>query len=125
MKKKEFIDKLNQVQDLMKKEKYRDALLLLDKLKTVEKSMDFDYNLTHKLYQLDSNTQSLYNQQIILNNLQKMSKKQRSISFNELCRIIKEKNNLILPNDIVRREIELLILRNLLDCKIEGDKIII
>ena len=125
MKKKEFIDKLNQVQDLMKKEKYKDALLLLDKLKTVEKSMDFDYNLTHKLYQLDSNTQSLNNQQIILNNIQKMSKKQRSISFNELYQIIKEKDNLILPIDILRREIELLILRNLLDCKIEGDKIII
>ena len=125
MKKQEFIDKLNQVQDLMKKEKYRDALLLLDKLKTVEKSMDFDYNLTHKLYQLDSNTQSLNNQQIILNNIQKMSKKQSSISFNELYQIIKEKDNLILPIDILRREIELLILRNLLECKIEGDKIII
>ena len=125
MKKQEFIDKLNQVQDLMKKEKYKDALLLLDKLKTVEKSMDFDYNLTHKLYQLDSNTQSLNNQQIILNNIQKMSKKQSSISFNELYQIIKEKDNLILPIDILRREIELLILRNLLECKIEGDKIII
>jgi hypothetical protein len=125
MKNQEFIEQLNQVQDLMNKEKYKDALILLEKLKMLEKTEDFEYSLAHRLYQLDSNTQSLYNQQTILNNLQKISKKGKSISFDELNKIIKENNDLDLSNDILRREIELLILRDFLNCKIERDKIII
>jgi hypothetical protein len=123
VKNQKFDDQLNQVQDLMNKEKYKEALLLLDKLKMIEKTMDYDYNLTHKLYQLDSNTKSLYNQQIILNNLKKVSKQQHIITFHELKEVIKEKDGLDLPNEILRREIELLILRSLLDCRIEGNKL--
>ena len=62
----EFIDKLNEVQELMLKEDYNNAIIILDKLKAIDKQNEFNYNLTHKLYQLDSNVRSLYNQQLIL-----------------------------------------------------------
>ena len=71
----EFIKNLNQVQNLLSQEKYQDAITLLATLKKKEKDGDFDYNLTHKLYQLDSNAKSLMNQHIlseILNNLSKI-----------------------------------------------------
>ena len=51
----DFIKDLNDAQELMRNEKYKEALLLLGKLKEADKAGDFDYNLTHKLYQLISN----------------------------------------------------------------------
>ena len=62
----EFTKQLMEVQELMKTEKYAEALVILSKLKDIEKKGDFDYSLTHKLYQLDSNCHSLYNQEKIL-----------------------------------------------------------
>ncbi|MCJ7650443.1 MAG: hypothetical protein MUP85_17680, partial [Candidatus Lokiarchaeota archaeon] len=74
MKPNEFANRLNEVQELMAKEKYKEALVLLEGLKDLDKTSNFDYNLTHKLYQLDSNTRSLYNQQIILERLNSINK---------------------------------------------------
>ncbi|MFX1304833.1 MAG: hypothetical protein ACFFBV_13060 [Promethearchaeota archaeon] len=121
---KEFINQLNEVQKLMNLEEYKEAIMLLDKLKEIEKNSNLNYDITHKLYQLDSNSHSLYNQQIILKNINSLSNRRESISFQELNRILEESNELKLSNDILRREIEILILRNLLFCKIEGDSII-
>jgi hypothetical protein len=49
MKTQEFINQLNIVQELMLKEEYKKAILILDKLKAFEKEGNFNYNLTHKL----------------------------------------------------------------------------
>ena len=89
-------------------------------MKEADKAGNFDYNLTHKLYQLISNSQSLYNQQKVLSTIQKISHKQKSISFQKLKDILKEQENLDLDEQVLRREVEILILRSLLKCKIEG-----
>jgi hypothetical protein len=122
---KEFITQLNNIQELMQNENYKQAIILLEKLKELDKNADFDYNLSHKLYQLDSNTRSLYNQQIILTNIKELSNKYRSIRFQELNQILRANNELNLTDDILRREIELLILRNQLHGKIEKDSIVL
>lgn len=119
-----FIKQLNEVQDLMQQEKYQEAVILIEKLKEFEKKNNYDYNLTHRLYQLDSNAHSLYNQQVIHHIINDLSKRYDSISFQELNRVLKEKKELNLSNDILQREIEILILRSLISCKIDGEKLI-
>jgi len=120
----EFIKQLNKVQDLMKNEQYEEAAVLLEELKEIEKSEDFGYNLTHRLYQLDSNLRSLYNQQLLLKHIITISKKQKSITFSELNAILKKDKIIDIDDSILGREIELLILRGHLSSKIEGSKII-
>ena len=119
-----FIKQLNEVQDLMQQEKYQEAVILIEKLKEFEKKNNYDYNLTHRLYQLDSNAHSLYNQQVILHIINDLSNRYDSISFQELNQVLREKNKLNLSNDILQREIEILILRNLISCRIDGEKLI-
>lgn len=121
MDEKEFVKQLNKAQDLMIQEKYNESINLVEELKEVENKSDFNYNLTHRLYQLDSNIHSLYNQQVILNHINDIFRKQESISFQEINLLIKKSTKLDLSDDILRREIELLILRNLLNCEIDGD----
>ncbi len=121
MDEKEFVEQLNKAQDLMIQEKYNEAINLIEEIKEIEKNSDFNYNLTHRLYQLDSNIHSLFNQQVILNHINEISKKQGSISFQEINLLIKKSTKLDLSDDILRREIELLILRNLLNCEIDGN----
>ena len=124
MEPKEFIDELNKVQDLLSQEKYSEAISLLENLKEIEKQSNFNYNLTHKLYQLDSNTLSLYNQKKILDIISNLSQKQNAITFAELQKKLKEVDDIALDETILRREIEILILRELILCNIEGDKLI-
>ncbi|MFX1378879.1 MAG: hypothetical protein ACFFA4_07260 [Promethearchaeota archaeon] len=121
----EFMKHLNKIQELMEREDYKKAINLIEKLKKVEKEAEFGYNLTHRLYQLDSNSHSLYNQQIILVYVKDLSKKKNTISFQELNQIVAAKKEITLSEDILRREIELLILRNQLPWKIEKDTIIL
>ncbi|UCC18350.1 MAG: hypothetical protein JSV62_09555 [Promethearchaeota archaeon] len=121
---KQFIDKLNKIQKLMNLKKYKEAIILIEQLKELEKRGNFGYNLTHRLYQMDSNSHSLYNQQLLLKFLNELSKLNKSISFQELAEKIHKNYELNLKDDILRREIELLILRNQLKCRIEGDKLI-
>jgi len=120
----DFIKQLNQVQELMQKENYKEAISIIEKLKEIETESDYNYNLTHRLYQLDSNARSLFNQQKILEIINELSSKYDSISFQELNQVLREKNKLNLSNDILQREIEILILRNLISCKIDGEKLI-
>ena len=117
----DFVRDLNEAQELMRNEKYQDALILLGKLKEADKAGDFDYNLTHKLYQLISNSQSLYNQQIVLKSLKEISQKRKSISFNELKEILNKQENLEIDELVLRREVEILILRSLLEVRLEGN----
>ena len=124
MQPKEFIDELNKVQDLLSQEKYSEAISLLENLKQIEKQDNFNYNLTHKLYQLDSNALSLYNQQKILDLISNLSQKQNVITFAELQKKLKKVDDIALDEAILRREIEILILRELITCNIEGDKLI-
>ena len=125
METKEIVKQLNIVRELMKEEKYDDAITLINKLKDLDKNNDFDYTFTHQLYQLDSNARSLFNQQIILKQIQEISSNQTSITFNNLNQLLKQKTELNLSNDILRREIEILILRNQLICKLDGENIIL
>jgi len=120
----DFVRDLNDAQELMRNEKYQEALILLGKLKEADKAGSFDYNLTHKLYQLISNSQSLYNQQRVLRVIKRISRKQKSISFIDLKEILNKQENVELDELILRREVEILILRSLLECKIEGSDLV-
>jgi len=120
----DFARDLTDAQELMRKEKYIEALVILNKLKDADKAGDFDYNLTHKLYQLISNSQSLYNQQRVLSVIKKISLEQKSISFIALNEILKKQENVELDELILRREVEILILRSLLDIKIDGNDLV-
>ncbi len=120
----DFVRDLNEVQELMRNERYLEALIILDKLREAEKVGNFDYNLTHKLYQLISNSQSLYNQQRVLSVIKKISRKQKSISFIDLKEILNKQENVELDELILKREVEILILRSLLECKIEGNNLV-
>ena len=121
MKPNEFADRLNEVQELMAKENYNEALVLLENLKKLDKTSDFDYNLTHKLYQLDSNIRSLYNQQIILNRLNSINKEKIMISVAEFNETLKLKDNLFLEEPILRRELEILVLRGIVSIEFKGN----
>ena len=121
----EFVKKLSEVQDLMQAEKYKEAIKILDNLKEIEKQGDFDYNLTHKLYQLISNTHSLYNQEVILNTLNN-NLSEKTVSFDSLLELVNKHDDIELKKDILRREIELLILRGKLnDVRIEKENLIL
>lgn len=124
MDKQDFIKKLDDAQELMKNEKYKEAIILLESVRKIEKENgDFDYSLTHRLYQLISNSNSLYNQEIILEQIKKISIKENSITIHELHKSLK-KNDFKIEESVLGKELELLILRGLLPCKKEGDKII-
>ncbi|TFG17844.1 MAG: hypothetical protein EU531_01960 [Promethearchaeota archaeon] len=121
----DFIEKLNEVQELMLKEDYKKAIIILDKLKTIDKQSDFNYNLTHKLYQLDSNVHSLYNQQLILKFIFSLSNKKKEIFFEELLELLKKEESLEIDIGTLKREIEILVLRSLLTCRVEEDKLVL
>lgn len=121
MDRQDFIKQLANVSDLMVKEKYQEALVILEKLKEIEKKGDFDYNLTHKLYQLDSNTRSLYNQEVILNQINALATKQTIIPLKKLHDLIKD--DLQIDESMLRREIELLILRDKIQIQINGNEL--
>jgi len=112
---------LADISDLMAEEKYQDALILIEKLKEIEKKGDFDYNLTHKLYQLDSNVRSLFNQEVIHNLINTLAAKQTSISFKKLHEFIKDDLNI--DENTLRKEIELLILRDKIKSQIDGNEL--
>jgi len=120
----DFAKDLNDAQELMRNERYQEALVILGKLKEADKAGNFDYNLTHKLYQLISNSQSLFNQKRVLSVVKEISQKQKSISFIDLSEILKKQENVELDELILRREVEILILRSLLECKIEGNELV-
>ncbi|MFX1396698.1 MAG: hypothetical protein ACFFAS_06595 [Promethearchaeota archaeon] len=119
-----FIKQLNEAQDLMKEEKYEDSIVILERLKIIEEQGKFDYKLTHKLYQLLSNSHSFLNQKTIVNAIQELLIKQKSISIKELNDLIKERTNLNINDAEFRREIEILILRGILPYNINGNMII-
>ena len=122
----EFNEHLRDIRELMIQEKYSDALVTIDMLKELDKKgdHDFSYNLMHQLYQLDSNCRSAFHQQIILEIIKDISNKEQPISLNKLNQLVRDKSNLKMGSEILRKEVELLILRDLLKCKIEGNQII-
>ena len=120
----DFVKELNDAQELMRNERYPEALIILGKLKEADMAGSFDYNLTHKLYQLISNSQSLYNQQRVLSVVKKISQKQKSVSFIDLKEMLNKQENIELDELILRREVEILILRSLLECKIKGNDLV-
>ena len=120
----DFVKDLNDAQELMRNERYQEALVILGKLKEADKAGNFDYDLTHKLYQLISNSQSLFNQQRVLSVVKEISHKQKSISFIDLNEILKKQENVELDKLILRREVEILILRSLLEVKIDGNDLV-
>ena len=127
MNSKEFYNRLMEAENLMIHEKYKEALTLLEELKELEKEGDFEYELIHQLYQLTSNANSFYNQQIILGilNSNTISHNQNFIDINELDEYLKKEAGLDLDISTLKRELELLILRDLTSIHIEGNKIIL
>ncbi len=120
----DFVKDLNDAQEFMRNERYPEALIILGRLKEADKAGNFDYNLTHKLYQLISNSESLYNQQRVLSVVKKISHIQKSISFIDLREMVNKQENIELDELVLRREVEILILRSLLECKIEGNDLV-
>jgi len=120
----DFVKDLNDAQEFMRNERYPEALVILGRLKEADKAGNFDYNLTHKLYQLISNSQSLCNQQRVLSVVKKISQKQKSISLIDLREMVNKQENIELDELVLRREVEILILRSLLECKIEGNDLV-
>ena len=123
---KEFMKLLNEARELMTQGKYTEAIVILETLKNFDKSSEYDYNydLVHQLYQLDSNCKSAYHQQKILEIIKNFPITKNSIKFEEIHKLLRVKVDLNISEEILRREVELLILRNLLSCKIEGDRLI-
>ncbi|MFX1456942.1 MAG: hypothetical protein ACFFDB_16320 [Promethearchaeota archaeon] len=122
----EFIDLLNEARELMTQEEFVKAGQILEKLKDADKKneYEFNYSLIHQLYQLDSNCKSAYNQQRILEVIKGIPITKKSITFEEINGLLRDKENLIIKDEILRREVEILILRNLLQGKIEGNQLI-
>ena len=121
---KEFQDKLNNAHKLMLEENYEDAIIILEKLKEIEQKGTYNYNLTHQLFQLFSNAHSLYNQQKIKDELNTILMKQKVWPLEKLNQLLKERIGLDLDDKTFRKELELLILRGLISCSIEGDLVI-
>ncbi len=123
---KEFMKLLNETRELMIQEKYTEAITILEKLKNSEKNGEYDYNydLVHQLYQLDSNCKSAYHQQRVLEIIKDTPITNNSIKLNEIYKILNSKGDLNISEEVLRREVELLILRNLLNCKLEGAQLI-
>jgi len=120
----DFVKDLNDAQESMRNERYPEALIILGRLKEADKAGNFDYNLTHKLYQLISNSESLYNQQRVLSVVKKISQIQKSISFIDLGEMVNKQENVKLDELVLRREVEILILRSLLKAKIMGNDLV-
>ncbi len=91
----------------------------------MKKKQDFNYSLAHRLYQLISNSHSLFNQQIILNRINELFKTIKVIEIQKLNQILKNKDNLLIDDTILERDLEILIMRNVLSCKISGNNLII
>ena len=110
----------------MTQEKFTEASVILEELKGIDKNSEYDYNynLIHQLYQLDSNCKSAYHQQRILEIIKNLPIPNNSIKLEEIYKVLRVKENLDITEEILRREVELLILRNLLNCKIKGDQLI-
>ncbi|MBD3195901.1 MAG: hypothetical protein GF317_12640 [Candidatus Lokiarchaeota archaeon] len=121
----QFVKELSSAQSFMAEEEYEKALEVLYNLREIEKKGDFDYSLTHKLYQLISNSESLLNQQKILGILKKFESQREKIAFDSLSKILKDENNFSLESGTIRREIEMLILRGKVNYKIQGDSLIL
>ncbi len=123
---KEFIKLLDKARELMVLEKYTEAMVTLENLKEIEKNSEYNYNynLVHQLYQLDSNCKSAHHQKIILEKIKSILFTKNSITFEELNKQLRVKENLGISEEILRREVEILILRNLLSCKIEKNQLI-
>jgi len=125
MEPKEFNKLLNQAEKLINQEKYMDALNLLHDLKEVELRGDFDTTLTHRLYLLTSNAESLVNQKQITQVLLDLAKDHKEIDFNSLSSHFNDIMDLNFEPGILKREIEFLILRNKIPYKIDGNKLIL
>ncbi len=125
METKEFIRLLTEAEEHISQENYIDALNILYKLKEIEIKGDFDTSLTHKLYQLISNAESLLNQKKITKELSELARDHKEIDFNSLSSHFKETMEFDLKPELLRREIELLILRGILPYKIQGNKLLL
>ncbi len=120
----EFEKQLNNAHELMLQEKYQAAIVILEKLKDIEQKGNFKYDLTHQLFQLSSNAHSLHNQQKIKDGMNAMLMKQKTMALTELNQLLKERIGLDLDDKTFQKELELLILRGLISCSIEGDLVI-
>lgn len=124
MKNEDFVKKLSKAQDYMAAEEYKKALSVLYHLRDIEQKGNFDYSLTHKLYQLISNSESLYNQKAVISIIEDLKKEQDKVSLDTLKEIIGERDDIDLNEGILGREIEILILRGVLPAKIRGNELV-
>ena len=124
MKNEDFVKKLSKAQDYMAAEEYKKALSVLYHLRDIEQKGNFDYSLTHKLYQLISNSESLYKQKAVISIIEDLKKEQDKVSLDTLKEIIGERDDIDLNEGILGREIEILILRGVLPAKIQGNELV-
>ncbi|MFO8019657.1 MAG: hypothetical protein R6U96_13605 [Promethearchaeia archaeon] len=124
MRTKNFAEDLSKAQDYLQEEEFQKALKVLYRLREIEQKGDFDNSLTHKLYQLISNAESMHNQKIIISFLEDLKKEQDKVNLDELQEVVNAREDIHIKEGILGREIELLILRGVLSAKIQGNELI-
>jgi len=116
-----FKKELSMAKALIQKEQFQEALNLLEKMKNYEDDV-FDDSLVHNFFMLYSNVQSTVRGEKIYKNLQSFSRLRKKASYKEIFEYLKEKN-IILDMDIIKKEIEILILSGKAPWKANKDTI--
>jgi hypothetical protein len=110
-KKTKFAVKLEEAKGLIKEKKLEEALLLLERMKGYNDDI-FDDSMVHEFYMLHSNVQSTVRGKLIYEKLLPISESKEKISYQEAFGILGEA--LIgLNEEIIRRELEILILKGI------------
>ena len=110
-KKTKFAVELEEAKELIKEKKFEEALLLLERMKGYNDDI-FDDSMVHEFYMLHSNVQSTVRGKIIYDKLLPISESKEKILFQEAYEILGEA--LIgLNEEIIKRELEILILKGI------------
>ncbi len=117
--KNKFKKELVKAEKLIKKEQFEEALVLLEKMKNYDDEI-FDDSLIHNFFMLYSNVQSTVRGKKIYENLLSFSKLRKKASYKEIFEYLKEKN-ILLDIDIIKKEIEILILSGKAPWKADKD----
>jgi len=110
-KKTKFAIELEEAKGLIKEKKFEEALLLLERMKSYNDDV-FDDSMVHEFYMLHSNIQSTVRGKIIYEKLLPISESRDKVSYKEAYTLLEEA--LIgLNEEIIRRELEIFILKGI------------
>lgn len=107
----DFKKKLAEAEKLIQEQDFIGALNLLEKMKRYD-DRKFDDSLVHHFYMLYSNVQSRVHGDLIYENLLPLSEKMDKIAYSEVDTLLKKKG-VDLDSNIIKRELEILILKGI------------